>query len=513
MILQLYLTLAAVVVVGSAYAASVTLPVKCVRTLCETSYVGVNWCKCPTESCVCCAVLHRWRLFVLWRQDCLPDRRLSATVLWRRECLPDWRLSVTVLWCQDCLPDWRLSATMLWRRDCLPDWRLSVTVLWRRDCLPDWRLSVLWRRDCLLDWRLSVLWRRDCLPDWRLSVLWRRDCLPDWRLSVLCRDCLPDRRLSVSWCQDCLPDRRRINVPWLCRNCISDNWRWYTSAHTCDHVRWWIWWRGRGYGRTKLQTSREATRAGKYQICGSQRQLGAPLTNMGELLYPCRHRECRTSNTKSWVYQTLGPDTLRIWNGLGLKSEDTVDEIIKRIDEYCIGEVHEVMEQFNFNNRDQRPGESVNDYIAALRTLAKTCNFNGIKTNEVESTMIRNRIIQGIGNKPAQAKMLDKRNASLNDVIDIARMVETTEQSQKLLFHASNPIHAMTDRSKNPRDQTRFKKKTRPSGKNNASARCMFCEKNYVFVKEQCPAWGKTCMGCKGKNHFKGSRKCPMHKG
>ena len=66
---------------------------------------------------------------------------------------------------------------------------------------------------------------------------------------------------------------------------------------------------------------------------------------------------------------TLGPDTLRICNGLGLKSEDTVDEIIKRIDEYCIGEVHKVMEQFNFNNRDQRPGESVNDYIAALRNV------------------------------------------------------------------------------------------------------------------------------------------------
>ena len=174
---------------------------------------------------------------------------------------------------------------------------------------------------------------------------------------------------------------------------------------------------------------------------------------------------------------------------MGLKSEDTVDEIIKRIDEYCIGEVHEVMEQFNFNNRNQRPGESVNDYIAALRTLAKTCNFNGIKTNEVESTMIRNGIIQGIGNKTAQAKMLDTRNASLNDVIDIARTVETTKQNQKLLCHASNPIHAVTCRSKKPRDQTRFKKKPRPSGKNNVSAKCMFCEKNHVFVKEQCPAW------------------------
>ena len=36
-----------------------------------------HWCKCPTESCVCCDVLHRWRLFVLWSQDCLPDWRLS----------------------------------------------------------------------------------------------------------------------------------------------------------------------------------------------------------------------------------------------------------------------------------------------------------------------------------------------------------------------------------------------------------------------------------------------------
>ena len=31
---------------------------------------------------------------------------------------------------------------------------------------------------------------------------------------------------------------------------------------------------------------------------------------------------------------------------------------------------------------------------------------------------------------------------------------------------------------------------------------CNFCDKSHEAVKTKCPAWGKTCKYCKGRNHF-----------
>ena len=32
---------------------------------------------------------------------------------------------------------------------------------------------------------------------------------------------------------------------------------------------------------------------------------------------------------------------------------------------------------------------------------------------------------------------------------------------------------------------------------------CTFCGFKHEFQKEKCPAWGKTCHICNGRNHFK----------
>ena len=31
---------------------------------------------------------------------------------------------------------------------------------------------------------------------------------------------------------------------------------------------------------------------------------------------------------------------------------------------------------------------------------------------------------------------------------------------------------------------------------------CKFCRQSHEAAKIQCPAWGKTCNYCKGRNHF-----------
>ena len=32
--------------------------------------------------------------------------------------------------------------------------------------------------------------------------------------------------------------------------------------------------------------------------------------------------------------------------------------------------------------------------------------------------------------------------------------------------------------------------------------KCLSCTQVHLMKKELCPAWGKTCMACGGKNHF-----------
>jgi hypothetical protein len=48
-------------------------------------------------------------------------------------------------------------------------------------------------------------------------------------------------------------------------------------------------------------------------------------------------------------------------------------------------------ERYCFNKRDQEQGENIDTYVAALRTLVKTCNYGTL-----EEILIRDRIIIGI---------------------------------------------------------------------------------------------------------------------
>ena len=76
---------------------------------------------------------------------------------------------------------------------------------------------------------------------------------------------------------------------------------------------------------------------------------------------------------------------IKIYNGLAFApagpgndiAEDNEDirTIIETFDKYIIGETNETYERYVFNKRDQKPEESVELYISALKDLLQSCNF------------------------------------------------------------------------------------------------------------------------------------------
>ena len=108
--------------------------------------------------------------------------------------------------------------------------------------------------------------------------------------------------------------------------------------------------------------------------------------------------------------------------------------VMDKMEKCCIGEVNaEIYERYCFNKRDKLPTESVDCFVAELKTLAKTCNF----CDCLRDSLIRDRIVLGIKDKQTTKKLLRIRDLTLNRCIDICRSEEVTALHMKSL---SEPV-------------------------------------------------------------------------
>ena len=109
----------------------------------------------------------------------------------------------------------------------------------------------------------------------------------------------------------------------------------------------------------------------------------------------------------------LGPDPLRVYNGLPFESEEdkkTLSKIMEKLDEFAIGEVNETYERYVFNSRNQEADESIDAYVTVLRKLAQTCNFCAC----LHDSVIRDRIVLGVRRKQLRKRLLQERKLTLS---------------------------------------------------------------------------------------------------
>ena len=94
----------------------------------------------------------------------------------------------------------------------------------------------------------------------------------------------------------------------------------------------------------------------------------------------------------SILLHSLGTEGIEIYNTFVLElpeecSEPTYAEVIKKFDEYLLPCVDITFERHLFIHRDQLPGETLDRYLSALRTLARTCKFKQLK-----DSLVRDRL-------------------------------------------------------------------------------------------------------------------------
>ena len=210
---------------------------------------------------------------------------------------------------------------------------------------------------------------------------------------------------------------------------------------------------------------------------------------------------------KSLLISTMGLEALQIYNGCEPADTDTAENILTKLDAHILGDTNETFERYKFNTRAQKPDGSIDDYLASLKTLAKTCNF----CECLKTSLLRDRIVLAAIDEPTRKRLLQEGKLTLKKALDICRSYEKTANQLKFIagkeeseVHRINPSHQQGNKLQQPRKRPTDPTKhptTRPS------SNCKFCGTSHILKREFCKAWGQQCNTCKGLNHF--SRCCP----
>ena len=171
--------------------------------------------------------------------------------------------------------------------------------------------------------------------------------------------------------------------------------------------------------------------------------------------------------------------------------------LLEKLEEYCNKNLNQFVEAFRFWNT--KLCEPFDAFLSELTNQAAACGF-GLQ----KERMICDKIVFSVEQHLQQVLLLEP-NLTLAKTIDICRTYEISVKNALDLQQASgqHQVHALSD-------QTR--KHGRNFSTSTAQPECQFCGKYHQKGKTFCPAYGRFCANCKGRNHFQAKCKKPaMH--
>ena len=111
-------------------------------------------------------------------------------------------------------------------------------------------------------------------------------------------------------------------------------------------------------------------------------------------------KEFRTAT----FFMCIGPDAPEMFDGLLLESVEQktdIDLVLAKFEAFFIGVTSEIYERYKVNLRVQEEGESIDAFVAALRNLAKSCNYTPLT-----DSLIRDRVVIGVQENSVRKKLL-----------------------------------------------------------------------------------------------------------
>ena len=162
---------------------------------------------------------------------------------------------------------------------------------------------------------------------------------------------------------------------------------------------------------------------------------------------------------------------------------------------------NEIFARHLLATRKQAPTETLDEYLQALKTLSKDCNFKNVTAAQYCDESIRNAFISGLQSSLIRQRLLENKTLDLKTMFDQARSLESAMKSSELYAVPNTLVNAAVPAtSAKPVDGLEANTLA-AVGTETTSLSCYFCGNNR-HPRSKCPAKDATCAKCQKKGHY-----------
>ena len=142
----------------------------------------------------------------------------------------------------------------------------------------------------------------------------------------------------------------------------------------------------------------------------------------------------------------VGPTTYALISSLvspDKAGDKSFDDIVKLLKTHFNPEPSEIVERYKFHTRTRQEKETVSEFVAELRTIARYCKFG-----DALQDSLRDRLVCGINEDAIQRRLLSEKKLTFDKALEIAISMEVAKQNVSELQSTIQPqqvdVHKMT---------------------------------------------------------------------
>ena len=107
------------------------------------------------------------------------------------------------------------------------------------------------------------------------------------------------------------------------------------------------------------------------------------------------------------------------------------DDALSTLQALYVKPTNEVFARHSLATRRQRPGETLDEYFRALKTLSKECNFKAVTAIQHCEEYIRDSFISGLQSPLIRQRLLENKTLDLTTMFDQARALESAQKNSE----------------------------------------------------------------------------------
>ena len=164
-----------------------------------------------------------------------------------------------------------------------------------------------------------------------------------------------------------------------------------------------------------------------------------------------------------------------------------------------------IFSRHKLSMRKQQPGESLDDYMQALKILSKDCQFNAVTADQNSQDHIRDSFISGISSQSIRTRLLENATLTLEEAFAQTRSLDLAQKHSDI--YRSVPNEATVSAVSNsvvippqPEPSSVIAAGTRNNFQRSTD-KCFFCG-GPRHPRFKCPAKDSDCKKCGKQGHW-----------